>query len=433
MAFILRVFNPTGSTPLTEMFIESGNINRSLDSSSTFTITVPSNTVAIANLTEGLQVELYLNGTFLLAGEIQKLDRGIVDTSKSVSISGRDILDTLYDINPDPTLIIDAKPMLQAIHEILEPNQWRLGDISTLPDKEFIIKTVDLRNVSSYMEQIRKILDLQEGVSWKSGAPVLGDNTIDIGTFDEDSGAKFRSPAGRFYTKLPRHFNIISKLREKASNEEVVYYLEPVGGEVKDSLGVRRSITLQDAWENDNTLAYDPEFPIIEIIPGQRYAVINLDEAPYPGGLFYTVSAGNPLNLILMGDSAAGATTFWTGISFRGVPGRLNYISFVLIGIIGSFYTAWSGQPISIWVSELGTPSSYTYDHYNAPARLFEGSLPGHEDGLPPFGEYRIDLSQLGINLDYNKVYGFAIGFDNAFDNAAYIEHQRLTGSGTAM
>ena len=232
MAFVLRVFDITGITPLTEIFIEGGSINRGLDASSNFSISVPSNTAAAANLDEGLQVELYLDGSLMLVGEIQKLDRGVVDASKSINITGRGILDTLYDVNPDPTLVIENKAMLMAIKEMIEPYDWRLGDISTLPDKDFVIDLIDLRNENSFMDQVRKILQLQEGVSWTAGETVLGTRTINIGTFNVESGALFRSPASRIYTELPQHFNIITKLSEKTSNEDLIYYLEPVGGEV---------------------------------------------------------------------------------------------------------------------------------------------------------------------------------------------------------
>ncbi len=430
MAFILRVFDETDTIPITDIYISAGSISKKLDSSSELSLSLPSNTAAAADLDEGQIVELYLNGDLLLKGEIQKLSLGVLSVGKAISISGRDSLDTLYDVAPDPTLILSGKEFLLALYELLEPCAWRLGDISTVTDKEFIIETIDLRNEHSYLDQVRKVLELQEGLSLVVGDQVLGENTISIGTLDGNSGALFRSPGDRFYTELPQNFNIITKLTEKKSNEEEIFYLEAVGGEVKDSFGIHRSINLYDAWDNDNSLATDPDFPIVEIVPGQRYAVLNAEKNPQPGGLFYTVNAAAQTSIKFMGDSGSAGRMLWSGYSFRGIPGRLNYISFVLNSIVGDFYGDWLGEPITIWLSILGTPDSYTHDHFNA-QRLFEGPFV-EADGLAPFGEYRLDLTNTGLLSDLDTIYGFAIGFDNAQVVNSYITAIGYSGvSGT--
>jgi len=289
MAFVLRVFDTDNDVQITELYISAGSIDRKLDSSSSFSISVPSNTVAAGEVEEGQIAELWLDGVRLLTGEIQSIGRGVLAVDKAISLKGRDILDTLFDVIPDPTFTVENVSMLQALHLMLAQYGWRLGDISTVTDKDFVVESLDLRNERSFLDQFRKILEIQEGLSLVVGEDVLGNHTLDIGTFDADSGALFRSPANRYYNSLPDNFNIITKLQEKKSNEARIYYMEAVGGKVKDSFDVNRSITLYDAWDNDNALAYDPEFPIIEIIPGQRYAILNLEELPKPGGLFSTV------------------------------------------------------------------------------------------------------------------------------------------------
>lgn len=430
MAFILRVFDQSGITPSSEMYIESGTISKELDSSDTYSISIPVNTAAAADIAEGMIVELYLDGDFLLKAEIQKLNKGVLEVTKSLKTAGRGILDNLYDTVSDPTLIVESTPLLLALYEILEASSWRLGDISTIPDKDFVVELVDLRNEHSYLGQVKKLMKLEPELSLIVGDQVLGKDTINIGVFDENSGVLFRSPAGRYYDILPSNFNIISKLVEKKSNEEEVFYLESIGGEVKDSNGLHRSITLFDAWDNDNDLATDPDFPIVEIVPGQRYAVINAAENPYPGGLFYTVNAASVGNTNFMGDSGLSGRMRWTGFSFRGIPGKLNYLSIILSTIFGDFYNDWEGEGITIWLSNLGTSGSYTYDHFNA-ERLFEAPFV-HADGLPPFGEYRIDLTDADLTIDLNTIYGLAIGFDNAQAVSSYINHIRYVGvSGT--
>jgi len=83
-------------------------------------------------------------------------------------------------------------------------------------------------------------------------------------------------------------------------------------------------------------------------------------------------------------------------------------------------------------LSNLGTPDSYTYDHFNA-ERLFEGPFV-EADGLAPFGENQIDLTNTGLLSDLDTIYGFAIGFDNAQVVNSYLTNIGYNGvSGTSV
>ena len=129
MAFIMRVLDTVTLVPKVEMYIESGSVSGELDSSGSFSASIPVNTAAAAGVDEGDIVELYLDGELLIQAEVQSISRGVLESTKAIKMSGRDVLDTLYDVGPDPTLMVEDTPLLLALYTILEPCNWRLGDI----------------------------------------------------------------------------------------------------------------------------------------------------------------------------------------------------------------------------------------------------------------------------------------------------------------
>jgi hypothetical protein len=410
----LRVFDPITELPLGDFLVSSVNIDLGLDSSSKWSAKLPSNSNNTSVLTEGNEVKIFDGSTLLLSGIIQSSSVDVQSSTSDIDISGRDSLDGLFDSSPDTMMVIENETILSALHRILTGVNWRVGEIDTLEDPDQVIDLLDLRKSTKVLEQIRSVLSQQDFTLFVLGDEILGDKTINIGKFEVDTGVRFRSPGINYYDKV-ESFNPIQSLKQGKTINDVVYFLEAIGGQVVDNNGITRVITLYDAWQNDNDLATDPDFPIVEIVPEQRYAVVNREKMPSPGGTWFSAFSGSTTTIRVIGDLiAAGAQNRWMGHSFRAIPGRLKEIQLVIGAVTGDFYNDWAGESMTLWVSNLGTPASYTYDHYNA-TRILETAYV-HPDGLPPLGLLKFDFSSHNIILDWDTIYGFAFGFDTGLD-----------------
>jgi hypothetical protein len=409
MALVLRVIDELTEVMLTEMLAISGSVKRQLGASDDVKVRVSSNNNASGYLEEGRTIELYSDGLLIGSGEILKVDQGVLDEKKVINLSCRGKLDYLYDVLPNPTLIIENKTMIQALYEVLLHTVFTLGDISTMPDKDFTIEFLDLREEKTLLGQVEKILAMQE-LKFNATVDAEGQWYLNIGDFVyENVSTLFRSPASTYYSGLPDHFNIITKIDRKSSSEDVVYMVEALGGEFTDPGGFKRKLLLWDAWQNDNLLDRDPDYPIVELVPEQRYMVVDRNKAPYPGGVFYSGHRNAASWAGWFGNAVT--SPYWTkgGISFKPVPGYLNRIE-IPGQVANNFLTTFASDQVYIRLVDLGTVASWTYD-YELGTELFRGALPGHEDGLPNNGTLVIDFSHLNLLMEWDRVYGVVCEF----------------------
>ena len=414
MPLIMRVYTTDNfDLMLADVPVSTADISWALSSSPDWSVKFPSNTHNADQIVEELLVELLLDGQLLLEGVIQDIDRPKAGVQGTISVKGRGRLDDLFEVLADTSFKADNKEFLIILYQLLSVGNWRLGEIGTLLDKTTLVD-IDLKDGSTLIEQIRKVIETQLGTFYRRGAAnSKGNPSLDVGAFDLDSNVIFTSPPRIDYLGSANPgTNLILSLKESSSSADLIYLLDAIGGQVKDNNSVERRITLFDAWQDDPSLAYDADFPIIEVITAQNYVVLNADLLDSVGGTFNTVDAAGTTDRIMIGSDTGVGTNIWTGWAFRPMPGVFDSIEFFTSAKTGGFDPILPFFTLQYWISEMSIlPAAPGYDHYNA-IRLYTGTLTFPGDVFP-IGLVHLDMSHTGIIFEVGKVYGFAIGFDS--------------------
>lgn len=277
MTAFIRFFDKTTGVILADDIPESMDVSFSLGSSPNWKAKFTGNSAAMQLVQEGNLVEIYVNGELILEGSVQTFSRGSERNKVEFDLDGRGLLDGLYDYRANSQAYSPPDtPLLVILGELLRRGGWRIGEIHTLADPEQTL-SVDLRAENRLLSQIQKALEGIPVTFYREGKKLLGDPSLDIGTFREESGLLLTTfPDDSLLIEEDRNIGRISNIDVVYESTEIVEAIEAIGGDLKDDSSVTRAINLGDALAADPTLATDPDFPIIEEIAGYVYSVRNM-------------------------------------------------------------------------------------------------------------------------------------------------------------
>lgn len=266
---------------------EDVNYQVSLNESSSWAFTVALNLFNLDWLNTADYVEIYDGVRFITEGYIQRENINLSEDSGKVTVEGRGPLDFLYKFQPAPRGSFENMPLIAALREILFYAEWDLGDYSTLSDVDGVV-TEDVRTEKNLMAQITKLLKIIPNTHFRYGGKIDGVHRIDIGQFNVLSPVIFTDT--KFDTGT-----VLSKPQIDETYVERVAQVEPLGGELEPSGGFGKTLNLQTVLEpgRDPQLAYDSNYPIVEVIDGERYVVVDMNAPGLIGGEV-TLQNGTP-------------------------------------------------------------------------------------------------------------------------------------------
>jgi len=278
MSIFIRFFDADTNTVLSDATPESIKISWKLNQSPEWSAGYPKNTLAMKNIQKGNLIEIYKDGGLLLQGILQDFGEKWNNDTIELSISGRGRLDGLYDVRAYSQAYFLNKELLSILTQLLNRAGWRVGQIKTLVNPTQTL-TIDLRSEKRLLAQVSSLLLGIPGTFFRYGGLVAGKQSIDIGSFGEESGVGLYKTNPMLLDELTRDFGeqtgIIEKIDVKQALAEIINSVEVIGGDVKDNTGVTRAITLKDALTADPTLATNPNFPIVTEIANFVYYIRN--------------------------------------------------------------------------------------------------------------------------------------------------------------
>jgi hypothetical protein len=312
------------------------SVSLALGKSGEWSTSLPAYIEAVQQINKGNLVEIYYQGSLLMAGYVQSYS-GSLGEDGLVSLKGRDIVDLLYNYRAFSRALYKNTYFLQALGELLNTVGWGIGDISTLPAPLTTRVAVDLRGEKSLLPQIAALVAKVPNISYRYGGVVAGRHTLDVGIFSKSSGLSFYSPSsdaqvinsGNGFIDPEPTTGYIGKLTYTTTLEEIIWGLEATGGSFKDNTGAERNISLYDAVQNDPTLPKHPNYPVIEQLYKQTYFMFDLNRCKYPGGNIQIVQGAIDSYLAVGNSSASVANRSQQFASwFYPMPGRFKEFLF---------------------------------------------------------------------------------------------------------
>lgn len=259
MPMRVRFFTAATDATRFEAVAESGNITFNISATAEWDVAVLRSQINADLINAGgIAAEISIDGTLIIGGMCQRVPEG--DDSPKVTVKGRQWIDTLYDEKAYSQAVYKNTPLLIVLGELLRRRNWRLGDISTMVDKD-AVTTIDLRSVEQLLPQITKLVEAAPDMYYRYGGYQAGKHMVDVGLFGTDSYTTLVSP-----TENPtpsKSVGIIEKSTREITQTTIIREMELLGGDVEVSAAVTRAVNLGDALAAQPTLATDPNFPII--------------------------------------------------------------------------------------------------------------------------------------------------------------------------
>lgn len=411
MTLRLRVSNEDTGIVIADTFAKSASVSFGLNKSVSWTAEFPVVTKAVQLIDTGLRVDIYYRGILINSGVIQDYQQEYVGVDSYLKLKGRSDLDILFDDVADGLTYYENEYLMDALYRILSQRGWRLGDISTWDDPYKVISN-DLSQSKTIIEQINKLLkDADTNLFYRNGEPIFGDNTLDVGLFNQPSGVRFITPpAGedRLDKVLP-DVNRISKLSVTTKSTDIIGAIVATGGNYTVG-GVETRLSLREYIEQDPTRLSETEFPVVETVPFTEYKMFNAVLDPYPGGVIKpSLPLGTPiLSHNLIGDFATGSTSTCMGVSFMGIGGRLRHFKLGLGNLGTSMTPAYQNSVIDVEVAEVLT-DPYNYTPANT-TLLFSMKVPIDNPMIANAVWDLVFPDDDGLILEFGKRYCIRIG-----------------------
>lgn len=398
MAVLMRVYDLESGVLLLDLPLPGSlSFSYGLNMSAQFSGEVPENWPKREEIVVGSPVEIYLENSRLLSGNIQRLEPSL---SETIRFSGVGAMDSLYSQPKFPLAYYEDKPLLGVLVELLSRHSWLIGDISSLDDPDQVT-SLDLRDEKNLLTQVNKLTGGIVEVFYREGEEILGYPSIDFGRFLRDSHIQALMPDQR--PVLPGNNDKIHWIEDLSYQEdlaEAVYAVNALGGSVQDSTGESRVINLGDALADNVNLLLDPEFPIIEDLAERSWATLNLRDYGSTGGRVLATADGTTSGFI--GDNTGGAVEqdAWIMYTFVPYPGMLESFSIWCTAVTANavgFDITWVLQEIdlndyrTVLVDNLLTGTFTTTDLANTIKKI------------TPDSDYE---------LEPGKLYGIALGFN---------------------
>lgn len=271
----IRFIDPTTNVVISDAVPTSCSIKFTLSQSPEWSASFVKNLAAIENVNQGANVEIYFNEVNILTGKLQSPSEKWGGQKVDISLSGRGVMDNLYDVRSYSYGYFENRPRLGIVAELLERAGWRVGHIETWTNAGNIT-TVDLRNEKRLYSQIASLINSFPATYFRYGGIVAGKHTIDIGSFNTDSGvALVRGAELETTAEMALKTGLVESINQSTTLTEIVNAVEVWGGDVQDNLGVERTIFLKDTLAGYPALASDPDFPIITELANALYRIQN--------------------------------------------------------------------------------------------------------------------------------------------------------------
>ncbi|APU89121.1 hypothetical protein Rctr85_103 [Virus Rctr85] len=191
--------------------------------------------------------------------------------------------------------------------------------------------------------------------------------------------------------------------------------MEAWGGEVKDSTGADRQISLYDAVQNDPSLPTHPQLPVIEQLARQTYFVFDRERCAYPGGHTEIWQTGAIQEISIGCRSPSVLDNIHQAAWFYPSPGRLKEIHILCFtNTLGTI-----NDPITWWLHEAGT--------YPTPGNVLLTGVFGLWVADKHF-VYRLPEEQQ-ITLEPGTEYVLRVGYNTPADSYPVSTYRSLQGS----
>lgn len=319
MTIFMRVFDKDTSVIIMEMPLASPlRYSYGLNASAQFSSEIPQNWPNSDLVEIGQAVEFRRGKTPFLAGNLQRVE---LTQGAMIGFTGMGQLDALYDEKAFGISTYEDLPLLGVLTELLQEAGWVLGDISSLKDPDQVT-SINLRGEANLLVQINKLLSGVPELFYREGDFILGSPSLDIGTFKNASGIRALN-AGRDAIIPEDNLDVhwVENLSYQEDVSQAAYAVHAIGGPVTDQLGIERVINLGDAVDADIAHLFDADFPIIEDLAEQSWAMLNYQAYGRVGGIIRSTVDGT--SDVIIGDNVGGGgeSNLWQMQCFVPFPG----------------------------------------------------------------------------------------------------------------
>lgn len=321
MTFRIRFLNPENNVLIGDVFVEKASVNTGLGKTGEWSTEIPTALDILPYLEKGQTAQLFYQGHLVIEGEIKTFQTKLDDANK-IEIKGRDFLDGLYEFPADTTAVYKDAFLVQVVSQLLIQAGWRLGQVATMIDPLTTKITGDFRSEENLLPQIQKLINSVPKLTYRYGGIQAGFPTLDIGFFATPSGMRFYSPpnedfvvnAGDGLLGVDDTVGFIKELSYETTLEDLTWGIEAYGGEVTDELGVKRNISLYDAFRAVPARLNDLQYPINEMQWSGRGRYVTWDKTRQEG-----------LGGSLISYTGANATSHTNMGNISGAVASLNY------------------------------------------------------------------------------------------------------------
>lgn len=398
MAFLRFLDNLTLNV-IGDTFFDNATITWNVNETGQLTTQVPLNTPVVQNISQGVLIELWDEGELIFSGSVQSYKEAF-NNEKALDLVARDLTDTLMNCKADGQAYFENLPFLAVMGELLRPIGWRVGDVSTMADPT-ISTTIDLRGEESLGAQIKKLVGQVPRTYYRYAGYINGKPALDVGLLEKATSVSIYNPPDLpdVVDQPGDGVGLVTSFARDVSLTEIIYEIEAVGGDMKDNLGVQRSVHLGDAIDSIPALAQDVSYPIIEQQPGKSYTLIRTD-AGYMGG---TIKAAMPNTTSFDFPAPAGGNK---AFSIRFIPFPGVFSGFTL------FFSTTSTNIVNITAA-----CSWKLCAYNAGTPLIPGAVITRGTFVPKVNRLVQVPVVNGPTLAPNTYYHLVIGWDVAQSN----------------
>lgn len=232
----IRFIDPATNTVISDAVPKSLNVSWKLNQTSDWSASFPKNLTALQNVTKGSLIQVFNGTSLMLDGILQSVGEKWSGDSLDVNLTGRGIVDRLFDARSYSYGYYENQPRLLILALLLDRAGWRLGDISTWVSPTSVY-TVDLRSDKRLLAQITTLMTGFPGIFFRYGGARAGAFTVDVGAFNDQSDLVLYRPSELHYIPdLGKNVGIIQDFTLSQGLTTIVNSVEVWGGAVKDNL-----------------------------------------------------------------------------------------------------------------------------------------------------------------------------------------------------
>lgn len=281
----VRFIDTLNDTAIADTLVNSLTYDKKLSESGSWSITIPLNSVIVSQINQGNYIEIYRDKVLVTEGTYQSYNKEVDNDLMTVSISGRDVVDTLFSIKRRADSYFENMPFLKALGLLFSvTDNWTIGSITTLEDLNAVV-TIDLRNETNLLAQIKGLCEAIPKTFFRYGGVVSGKHTLDFGSFQEETDLTLIKPASAVTISGidDTITGYITQVQIDESLDDIVTMVEPIGGTLIGDAGEEATVSLLYAVRDNFDIVYDTDFPVVPL-NFWEYVCLN-SQFPEPGGI----------------------------------------------------------------------------------------------------------------------------------------------------